>query len=133
MNFDDRVKAVSQFGYTERQARFLVTVMLHSGVCVPRQYAEFAGTAYGHKVSKFFDKLARREHATVCGCLHNRAQLYHVKHHALYRAIDQPHCRYRRPVSARQAIDRLMRLDGIVLFPELSYFGTEGRRSHFSG
>ena len=133
MNFDDRVKAVSQFGYTERQARFLVTVMLHSGVCVPRQYAEFAGTAYGHKVSKFFDKLARREHATVCGCLHNRAQLYHVKHHALYRAIDQPHCRYRRPVPARQAIDRLMRLDGIVLFPELSYLGTEEEKVAFFG
>jgi len=33
MNFDDRVKTVLQFGYTERQARFLVTVMLHSGVC----------------------------------------------------------------------------------------------------
>ena len=133
MNFDDRVKTVAEFGYTERQARFLITVMLHSGVCVPRQYAEFAGTAYGHKVSKFFDKLARREHATVCGCLHNRAQLYHVKHHALYRAIDQPHGRHRRPVSARQAIDRLMRLDGIVLFPELSYFGTEEEKVAFFG
>jgi hypothetical protein len=32
--------------FTERQARFLVTVMLHAGVCVPRQYASFAGVAY---------------------------------------------------------------------------------------
>jgi hypothetical protein len=133
MNFDDRVKAVSEFGYTERQARFLVTVMLHSGVCVPRQYAEFAGTAYGHNVSKFFDKLARREQATVCGCLHNRAQLYHVKHHALYRAIDQQHSRYRRPVSARQAIDRLMRLDAVVLHPELMWLGTEAEKVAFFG
>jgi hypothetical protein len=133
MNFDDRVKAVSEFGYTERQARFVVTVMLHSGVCVPRQYAEFAGTAYGHKVSKFFEKLARREHATVCGCLHNRAQLYHVKHHALYRAIDQPHSRYRRPVSAQQAIERLMRLGGVVLFPELTYLAMEEDKLAFFG
>lgn len=29
-------------------------------VCVPRQYATFAGTAYGHTVSRFFDKLVRR-------------------------------------------------------------------------
>jgi hypothetical protein len=48
MNFDERVQAVAKFGFTERQARFLVTVMLHAGVCVPRQYARFAGTAYGH-------------------------------------------------------------------------------------
>ena len=47
MSFEDRVKAVAEFGFTERQARFLVTVILHSGVCVPRQYASFAGTAYG--------------------------------------------------------------------------------------
>jgi hypothetical protein len=115
MTFEARVKAVSEFGYTERQAGFLVTVMLQSGVCVPRQYAEFAGTAYGHKVSRFFDKLTSREHATVCGCLHNRAQLYHLKHHALYRAVGEPHSRYRRPLAARQVIERLMRLAGATI------------------
>jgi hypothetical protein len=133
MNFEDRVKAVAEFGFTERQAGFLVTVMLHSGVCVPRQYASFAGTAYGHKVTKFFDKLGRRDFATVCDCLHNRAALYHVKHHALYRAIDQPHSRYRRPVAARQVQDRLMRLDAIVLHPELVWLGTEEEKVAFFG
>ena len=39
LTFEDRVKAVSKFGFSERQARVLVTVMLHAGVCVPRQYA----------------------------------------------------------------------------------------------
>jgi hypothetical protein len=133
MNFEDRVKAVTEFGFTERQARFLVTVMLHSGVCVPRQYASFAGTAYGHKVTKFFDKLVQRSYATVCGCLHNRAELYHVKHNALYQTIGQPHSRYRRPVPARQAIARLMRLDSIVLFPELMYVATEDEKVAFFG
>ena len=56
--------------------------MLHSGLCVPRQYASFAGTAYGHKVTKFFDRLAQFGYASACGCLHNRAELDHVKHHA---------------------------------------------------
>jgi hypothetical protein len=57
LNFEDRVRAVAEFGFSKRQARFLVTVMLHAGVCVPRQYARFAGIAYGHKVNRFFDKL----------------------------------------------------------------------------
>jgi hypothetical protein len=131
VNFDDRVKAVSEIGFTERQARFLVTVMLYAGVCVPRQYATFAGTAYGHTVSRFFDKLVRRGYATVCDCLHNRAELYHVRHPALYRVIDQPHSRYRRPVPARQAIDRLMRLDAIVLQPELVWLATEEEKVAF--
>ena len=133
MNFEDRVKAVAEFGFTGRQAGFLVTVMLHSGVCVPRQYASFAGTAYGHNATRFFDKLVQSEHATVCDCLHNRAALYHVKHHALYRAIGQPHGRYRRPVPARQVQDRLMRLDAIVLHPELMWLGTEAEKVAFFG
>lgn len=39
----DRVEGVAAFGFTQRQARFLVTVMLHSGVCLLRQYTAFAG------------------------------------------------------------------------------------------
>ena len=42
MTFDERVQKVAKRGFTERQARFLTTVMLHTGVCVPRQYARFA-------------------------------------------------------------------------------------------
>src|SRR5207249_6656523 len=124
MNFEDRVKAVAEFGFTERQSRFLVTVMLHAGVCVPRQYARFAGTAYGHNVTKFFDKLADRGYAAANDCLHNRAALYHVHHQALYRTIGQPQSRYRRPVSARQAIDRVRLLDGVLSSPELVWLAT---------
>ena len=36
MTWDERRRAVSEYGYTERQAGFLVTVMLHAGVCLGR-------------------------------------------------------------------------------------------------
>src|SRR5437867_1695048 len=39
-----RVAAVAGFGFTERQARFLVTVMVHSGVFLERQYCTWLGT-----------------------------------------------------------------------------------------
>jgi hypothetical protein len=105
--------------------------MAFSGLCVPRQYATFAGTAYGHTVSRFFDKLVRRGYATVCDCLHNRAELYLLRHCALYRAVDRPHSRYRRPVPARQVLDRLMRLDAVVLQPELIWLATEEEKVAF--
>jgi hypothetical protein len=57
MTAEDRVKAVAEFGFTERQARFLVLVMRHAGICVPRQYAAFAGTAYGRHINALFDRL----------------------------------------------------------------------------
>ena len=34
MTHAERVSAVAALGFTERQAAFLVLVMLHSGVCV---------------------------------------------------------------------------------------------------
>jgi hypothetical protein len=131
MKFDDRINAIAEFGFTERQARFLDLVMLFGGLCVPRQYATFAGTAYGQTVSRFFDKLVQRGYVTVCDCLHNRAELYHVRHGALYRAIDQPYSLYRRPVPARHVFDRLMRLDALVLQPELIWLATEEEKVAF--
>jgi hypothetical protein len=131
MKLEDRINAIAEFGFTERQARFLDLVMLFGGLCVPRQYAKFAGTAYGHTVSRFFDKLVQRGYATVCDCLHNRAELYHVRHRALYRAIGEPHSRHRRPVPARHVIDRLMRLDAVVLQPDLIWLATEEEKVAF--
>ncbi len=37
----ERTDAIAAFGFTERQARFLVNVLLHAGVFVERQYLSF--------------------------------------------------------------------------------------------
>jgi hypothetical protein len=47
-------------GLTERQTRFLVTVMRHAGVFVGRQYTAFAGITHGQKVHDVIDKLLVR-------------------------------------------------------------------------
>ena len=49
----DRAKVLVRFGFTERQARFMATVMLHSRLFVGRQYAAFAGITHGQKVHDF--------------------------------------------------------------------------------
>jgi predicted site-specific integrase-resolvase len=51
--------------FAQRQARFLVTVMLHSGVCLLRQYTAFAGIVHGQKTRKFFAKLVKHRYATA--------------------------------------------------------------------
>lgn len=55
----ERAKVLAPFSLTERQARFLATVMLHSGVFVGRQYAAFASITHGQKVHDFIDKAHR--------------------------------------------------------------------------
>jgi Omp85 superfamily domain len=85
MTFDERVQTVVKVGVTERQARFLVTVMLHAGVCVPRQYARFCSIVHGLKTRKFFAKLVRLGYASEHDCRHNRARVYHVHHSGIWR------------------------------------------------
>ena len=89
-------------------------VMRHGGVCVPRQYARFAGVAYGAKCNAFFDRLVRRGFARAIDCIHNRARLYHVHSKALYHVVGDAGSRYRRLVSPRLAIERLMLLDAVL-------------------
>jgi hypothetical protein len=115
---EERINAIADFGFTDRQARFLDLVIRHAGVCVPRQYATFGGIANGgEKSNALFEKLIRRGYAVVSDCVHNRARLYHVRYKPLYRAIGEPDSRYRRPVPARQAVERLMLLDAVLANP----------------
>src|SRR5216117_1082409 len=111
MTADDRVGAVAKFGFTDRQARFLVTVMLHSGVCLLRQYTAFAGIVHGQKTRRFFGKLVSRGFASAYPCRHNRGRVYHVHHKALYRAIGETDSRHRRPMSAARVLEGLTLLD----------------------
>src|SRR5262245_22799557 len=98
--------------------------MRHAGVCVPRQYAVFAGIVQGQKTRRFFAKLVQRGYACEARCRRNRGRVYHVHHHALYRAIGAPHSRYRRPVSARCAAARFMMLDALLAARDVTWFAT---------
>jgi hypothetical protein len=125
MTNDERVHAIADYGLTERQARFLVLVMPHAGLCAKRQYAAFAGSAPGgEKCNAFFDKLVQRGYAVSSDCIHNRARLYHVHHRPLYYAIGEPESRYRRAVPARRAAERLMRVDAALISPDLDWLTT---------
>ena len=63
MTVEERVTAVAEFGFTQRQARFLAIVLRHAGVCLLRQYSAFAGIVHGQKTRAFFRKLVSRRHA----------------------------------------------------------------------
>jgi hypothetical protein len=132
LTHEDRVQAVVEFGFSERQARFLVTVMRHAGVCVPRQYATSAGVANGgEKTNAFFDKLVNRQYAVACNCRHNRARLFHVRHKPLYRAIGEAESRFRRAVPARRAVERLMLLDAVLTSPDSTWLTSEKEKAAY--
>lgn len=140
MTFEERVTAVEmeQFGpsgwsCTRRQARFLVLVMLHAGVCMKRHYLTLNGRSYGQVVQNFFARLVAERVATPYAAMHRQARVYHVHHKRLYRAIGQPDSRLRKPRAAGRAMERLMVLDAVLERPEAAWLATEQEKmQHFT-
>lgn len=122
----ERVHAVTGFGFTERQARFLVHVLVHSGVFIERQYRAFAGIAHGQNSRDFVAKLVNRGYATTItpGALH-RGRLFHVQYKPLYEAIGEPNNRNRKPASLGRFVERLMLLDAVLADRHYMWLGTE--------
>jgi hypothetical protein len=118
MNLEHAVQTIAKRGFTDRQARFLVLVARHSGVCVMRHYSSFAGIVFGQKTRKFFANLVRLGFVSTYDCAHNRGRVYHVRHRAIYEAIGEPDSRLRRPPGVPRALERLMLLDAILENPE---------------
>lgn len=133
MTFDQRVSEIVGKGFTPRQARFLVTVMLHSGVCMIRQYCAFAGQVYGQAARDFFRELTSRKVATAFDCKQSRARLYHVHNRTLYDAIGEPHSRLRKPQALARAVEHVMLLDAIIARHDVTWLATEREKvEHFS-
>jgi len=133
LTWDERVNAVTKLGLTERQAGFLVTVMLHAGVCLGRQYCAYGRIAYGRKVHDFFRLLLARGYATARACGNQNARLYHVHHKPLYRAIGETDNRHRRPTTLPRAVERLMVLDAVLAERERHWLATEQEKvTHFT-
>ncbi|HUE87987.1 MAG TPA: hypothetical protein VMO26_18085 [Vicinamibacterales bacterium] len=122
----ERVNAVITFGFTERQARFLVHVLVYAGVFLERQYRAFAGIAHGQRTHDFLAKLVGRGYATVItpGSLH-RGRLFHVEYKPLYEAIGEPNNRHRKPASLGRYVERLMLLDAVLADTHYTWLGTE--------
>lgn len=125
MTWEERVSSVAQQGFTERQAAFLVTVMLHAGVCVRRQYCAFARIGYGQVVCDFFGSLVDRGYASPHRCGSPRWRVFHVHHKGLYKAIGEPHNRHRKPMAVARAVERLMVLDTVLTDRQRTWLATE--------
>src|SRR4051812_18244358 len=129
----ERVAVIQSFGFTERQARFLVHVLVHSGVFVERQYRACAHIAHGQRTHDFLHKLVGRGYAKAIapGALH-RGRLYHVQYKPLYRAIGESDNRHRKPAMLGRFIERLMVLDAVLDDDTCTWLGTErDKRNHF--
>jgi hypothetical protein len=100
-----RNACVRAAGFTPRQARFLVLVLEHSGVCLLRQYRAFAGIAHGRQTHRFFGKLIAGGFATtdVVAPAHG-GRIYRLQYKPWHRALGAPDHPHRRAMSVGRAV-----------------------------
>lgn len=78
---NERCDRLRSYGFTARQARFMVLVLEHSGVCLPRQYRAFCGIAHGRHTHGFFEKLIAGGFATTdLAAPAHAGRLYHLQY-----------------------------------------------------
>lgn len=126
--FEERVAAVAALGFTPRQARFLTVVALHSGYCLRRQYAAFAGVGYGKNVRAFLDGLVDRQLARNVTFRADRGLIYHLFARSIYTALDQEDNRNRRYASPALVARKLMLLDFVLEHLDRHWYVTEGEK-----
>ena len=132
MTPESRIEAVETLTkFTRRQSAFLALVMVHSGVCVRRQYAAFAGIVYGEATKDFFKRLVKRRLASTYAAAHGRAVVFHVHAKPLYEAIGELDNRNRKPMTLPRAVERLMVLDAVIADRKLRWLGTESEKMEY--
>src|SRR5262245_17786365 len=129
----ERLNAITSFGFTDHQARFLLNVLLYSGVFVERQYCSFRGIVHGQKSTEFIRTLVDRRFATAIatGKLH-RGRMFHVHYKPLWTAIGEPDSRFRKAAALGRMIERVMLLDAVLDEPVSRWLGPAiDKRRHF--
>src|SRR4051794_3363080 len=91
----ERIAALQRFGYSTREAEFLILAGLHGGYFLRRQYGAFLGKPLGGTAAAFIDKAIATGHITV-GTYANNTQVYHLGARPFYAALGQEDNRNRR-------------------------------------
>jgi hypothetical protein len=122
----ERVKALQPWGFNERQARFLVNVLVFSGVFLERQYCRAMGIVHGPKSHDFLRRLTAEGYATpITPGSVRRGRMYHVQYKPFYEAIGERDNRHRKPAAVGRLIRRLMLLDAVLSDERYYWLGTE--------
>ena len=137
---DERVKALSRFGYDQNEASFVCQAALHGGHFVPRQYHRFLGMQEGASapnqkqgLSQLMARLFNNGHAKAL-VYHREDPIYHLAARSLYAAIGQSDNRNRRERQPSTIKNKLMGFDFALAHPGECFLATEQEKlGYFNG
>jgi len=125
MNIPQRqIEALTAFGYTVSEARFLYIVAMHSGYFTARQFLAFVDAKRGYRTHSLAQKLITQGHATMREYRRNGC-IYHLYSRRLYAQLGHENLRNRRRHRLEAIRTRLLALDFILANQGYQYLETE--------
>ena len=130
MTTAERVSAVADYGFSERQARFLVLVMRHAGLCVEaavRRPSPGSRTAV-RSATRFSPSSSAADSPSQADCIQTaRTSITSTTNRSITPSANLIR-RYRRAVPARAAAERLMRLDAALMSADVEWLTTRAEK-----
>ena len=126
----EHIAALRSFGYTEREARFLYVVAIHSGYFTQSHMGQFCGSRSGRIVHAFAKRALDQGHVKESK-YQNNARVYQLTYKPIYAAIGRTDLRNRREHSFDYIKTKLACLDFILDRRELDYFEGEADKIQY--
>src|SRR6266446_10321374 len=122
-----QIEALTEFGYTQSEARFLYIVAMHSGYFTARQFLTFVDAKRGYRTHSLAKKLTTQGHATMREYRRNGC-VYHLYSRRLYAQLGHENLRNRRRHRLEAIRTRLLALDFILANQVYQYLETEAEK-----
>jgi hypothetical protein len=126
----EHLTALKTFGYTEREARFLYIIAVHSGYFTQAHLRQFSGNRSGRTVHAFIKRALAQEHVKESK-YQNNARVYQLTYKPMYEAIGRANVRNRREHSFDFIKTKLACLDFIIAHPQHNYFEGEADKVEY--
>ncbi len=129
----DREKKLEPFGWTGREAEWIALVCLHSGVFTRAQWCHFFNDPYRMGAKRFVRTLVERGMAVEYALPNYRggARVCRISNKEIYRKLGIENVRHRREADDSVMLRRLLSLDYVLEYPELSWLPTEPEKVSF--
>jgi len=127
---NEHIQAIKQFGYTDREARFVYIVAIHSGYFTQSQVRQFTGNQSGRTVRAFIKRALTQGHLKESKH-QNNARVYQLTYRPLYAAIGRENLRNRRAHSFDYIKMKLASLDFILGHSQFDYFEGEADKVQY--
>jgi len=93
----EAIAALTQFGYTPREAEFLYIVAVHSGFFLQRQFMQFVDVGGRGPATYFLKKAIQKRHVREHLPERGTQKIYHLFSRTVYAALRHENSRHRKP------------------------------------